>query len=418
MDNTPIKKKMNELSLSSSNTSNLNIQKKPRQKKIIFKQFNTEEKKQKLIDTQISNNNNRQNSFKSNNENKILTKTSIKEDKGKIKQPISFTHITRDLFLTKSPKKKNLNSPFRKVRNIKNEFEDDNILSRKTHHSNLSKKKNYDIEFSFLEQPELINNQSSNTHIIFRKKKKVFHLFNTHLINNEEDNNASIYSMTGLSNQKIFELNDIQKDFKKSIIGFSRKELDSSKKNFMDDDENNNSDDNISSDAISSDEENKIDKERYRMLQRIGKIYDSLDEEDITINDFYISPDNKFIIILDIIIAISTIYNLIYIPFFLGFNDIYCRKGSFLNFLTFFDIFIDIIYIIDNILPFFIALYSMDDALKTDLKEISRNYLKSYFIVDFLAAIPFKTLFSIFDKKCTDEGYLSAPLYQKNIYYL
>ncbi len=411
MDNLPNHQKSNESNINSPNTTTLNVLKKPRQKKIIFKQFNTEEKKS---DTQISYNNDRQDSLNSNNGNKIQLKSSIKDDRGKMK-PTSFTHITRDLFLTKSPKKKNLSSPYKIPRNVKNEFEDDYILRRKTHHSNLSKKKKFDIGFSFLEQPEPISSQSSNTHIIFGKKKKLPHLFN-----NEEDNNNSIFSMTGLSHQKILELNDIQKDFKKSVIGLSKKDLSILGKNFLDDDDedNNNSDNNFSSYANSSDEENKIDKERYRMLQRIGKIYDSLDEEDIAINDFYISPDNKFIIILDIIIAFFTVYNLIYIPLFLGLNDIYCKQGNFLNFITFIDIFTDIIYIIDNILPFFTALYSMDDALKTDLRIIRRNYLKGYFIIDFLAAIPFKTLFSLFDKKCTDEGYLSAPLYQKNIYYI
>ena len=415
MDNLPIQKKSNESNINSPNSATLNIQKKQRQKKIIFKQFNTEEKNEKRIDTPLSIHHNRQDSINS-NQSKIISNTSIKEERGKMK-PTSFTHITRNLFLTKSPKKKNINSPFRINKNIKNENEDEYILRRKTHHSNLSKKKKFDIGFSFLEQPEFINNKQSNTHIIFRKKKKISHLIN----NNEEDNNASIYSLTGLSRKKILELNDIQKDFKKSVIGLSKKDLNSLGKNYLDDeeeDEDNNNSNNISSDAISSEEENKIDKERYRMLQRVGKTFDSLDEEDIAINDFYISPDNKFIIILDIIIAIITIYNLIYIPLFLGLNDIYCRQVSFFNILTFFDIFTDIIYIIDNILPFFIALYTIDDALKTDLRVIRRNYLRSYFIIDFLAAIPFKTIFSIFDKKCNDEGYLSAPLYQKNIYYL
>ncbi len=164
-------------------------------------------------------------------------------------------------------------------------------------------------------------------------------------------------------------------------------------------------------------EKNDFDKENYRMLQKVGKIFDSLDEEDITINDFYIDPENKIIIILDILIAIFTIYNLIYIPFFLGYNDIYCRKGKFLGFLEIIDIFNDIILIIDNIISFFLA-FRVNEELKTELKEIRNNYLKKFFLIDFLAAIPFKTIFSIFDKKCNDKGYLSAPLYQNNIYYI
>ena len=47
--------------------------------------------------------------------------------------------------------------------------------------------------------------------------------------------------MTRLSHQKILELNDIQKDFKKSVIGFSKKDLSILGKNYMDDeDEDNN----------------------------------------------------------------------------------------------------------------------------------------------------------------------------------
>ncbi len=326
-------------------------------------------------------------------------------------RPSSFTKIKQDFFLTKSPKKKVLNSPQIKLKRNRLEDNEDSdiiILKRKTNY--ITKKKNKNLEFSFLEQPELYDN--SNTHIQLKKKKNHFHF------NGNDEDNISLFSLTGLTNHSIIKLNDIQKDFKKTIIGNTKiKQFNKGKSYFMEDylEEKKNETDSLIEEE--DEEKNDFDKENYRMLQKVGKIFDSLDEEDITINDFYIDPENKIIIILDILIAIFTIYNLIYIPFFLGYNDIYCRKGKFLGFLEIIDIFNDIILIIDNIISFFLA-FRVNEELKTELKEIRNNYLKKFFLIDFLAAIPFKTIFSIFDKKCNDKGYLSAPLYQNNIYYI
>jgi hypothetical protein len=238
--------------------------------------------------------------------NKIEKNHSITKEKS-----TSFTHIHRGLLLIKSPKKKS--SPLKKFKNnffqssIHQDSYDSNIYKKRT--TNLTKKKNKDMEFSFLEQPEIFNS-NANTHIHFQKKKRS-------IIDSDDNDNSNIFSLTRLSHNNILKLNDISKDFKKTVIGYSKiKEIHSNGKTFLmeDIDKENNTEHNSIFSEIH--EEKKIDIENYRMLQRIGKIYDSLDEEDIAKNNFYISPNNSIIIILDIIIAIFSVYNLIYIPFF------------------------------------------------------------------------------------------------------
>ena len=411
MEKYPLKTKSNDILAKVFQQRRFNSLKKgQRVKKISFKEFNSNNKNENEEESKVekSNSNNIKHSMISNYINKIEKNHSITKEKS-----TSFTHIHRGLLLIKSPKKKS--SPLKKFKNnffqssIHQDSYDSNIYKKRT--TNLTKKKNKDMEFSFLEQPEIFNS-NANTHIHFQKKKRS-------IIDSDDNDNSNIFSLTRLSHNNILKLNDISKDFKKTVIGYSKiKEIHSNGKTFLmeDIDKENNTEHNSIFSEIH--EEKKIDIENYRMLQRIGKIYDSLDEEDIAKNNFYISPNNSIIIILDIIIAIFSVYNLIYIPFFLGINDIYCIQGSYLNIFFLLDIIIDIIFIIDNILPFFTAFYTMDDVLNTELKNIQKNYLKSYFIIDFLAAIPFKTLFNILDRKCNDIGYLNTPLYQNNIYYI
>ena len=66
----------------------------------------------------------------------------------------------------------------------------------------------------------------------------------------------------------------------------------------------------------------KIDKEKFRILQHTGYVYDSLDDEEvedaIDINIYYISPDSLFIYFFDSIIAISSFYIIFYLPIYLA----------------------------------------------------------------------------------------------------
>ena len=67
---------------------------------------------------------------------------------------------------------------------------------------------------------------------------------------------------------------------------------------------------------------------------------------------------------------------------------------------------------------FFVAFYNFDEILKIDLKNIAKNYLDEWFILDLIAAIPIKTLLFLFDHKCKNFTFMINPLYHNNLNYL
>jgi len=56
---------------------------------------------------------------------------------------------------------------------------------------------------------------------------------------------------------------------------------------------------------------------------------------------------------------------------------------------TFINVFIDLFFVFDLVLNFFIAFYDEQMHLVDEPREIVRNYLRSWFIVDLAGSIPF-----------------------------
>jgi len=364
--------------------------------------------------------------------------TTINQISLDIKSPIKSTHTNLTSNQEKIHKKISKNPLFQKIHNRVRRKSTSRAINHSSHsfyninlEHKFTKKKtdlltnNDEHMFSFFEQPTLFEDleiKKTNTNIIKKKTSQIMH--------NEDENiddNASIYSKTHMTNKSIVRLADLQNEIRKSFIGFAQvmnSKITSAKSYLNEEAEDEKSsigeDENISHNSTQErieEEKEKILKDRLRVFQRMGEVYDSLDEEDVAISTTYILPTSKILKIIDFFVLIFSIYNLIYIPFFLGLNNVHCRQGKFFNFVNIIQIIMDITFIIDTIIPFFIAYYTIDDILKTNLAEISSNYLNSYFIIDLCAAIPFKLIFDIFDTKCKDIGYLSAPLYQNNVYY-
>ena len=74
----------------------------------------------------------------------------------------------------------------------------------------------------------------------------------------------------------------------------------------------------------------------------------------------------------------------------LSFNYFEENENYFLNYVL---ILIDIIYIIDVILNFLKGYRNFDEHLVFKKRKILKHYLKTWFIIDFLQAIPFFSLF-------------------------
>ena len=265
--------------------------------------------------------------------------------------------------------------------------------------------------FSFFQKPEHLE-EINNRNQYYSEKL---------LTNYFKDDNEQIFNRTKISNKNLVEINEITQDLKKSLIltpsTVKRPSKISKKTYLLEEDELFDELENNSNSE--SENEDKVDIEKYRDLQRKGLVYDSLDEcDDEDISKLFIHPDSLLLYYLDILIAVCVFYDLIFIPLYLGNNDIYCRQGSFFTFTNLFEIVINIIYIFDFFVYFFVGYYDEDDYLKTSLTSMFCHYFKNWFIVNLMSAIPFKTIFTIYDKSCQDIGFLSSYKYSSQFYYL
>ena len=266
-------------------------------------------------------------------------------------------------------------------------------------------------------------NKSQNSKL-FQEKNELFSLLKKPLYFKGENNdsnsiildNDKSFSLTGISNKNILELNEIRKELKDTFLGKSIiQEL--SKKSFIIDDI-----ENFESPEINiSNTINKLEKEKYRILIRKGYVYDSFDEdESLDEMEIYnnLNPDSFIVKCKDFLVFISVFYNLVYLPIFLAYNNIYCYSGNYVTYENIIENFIDIIFYVDMIITFFVGFYNFDEILILDYKSIAKNYFKSWFFIDLISAIPIKTLLTIFNKKCYNEDFLTNPLYNHNFYYL
>ena len=65
------------------------------------------------------------------------------------------------------------------------------------------------------------------------------------------------------------------------------------------------------------------------------------------------------------------------------------------------------------LLIFEFAYYDFDELL-VEFNLIAKHYLKTWFIIDFISAIPFLMIFNIFNEKYKNKSFLSHPFYGKN----
>ena len=241
--------------------------------------------------------------------------------------------------------------------------------------------------------------------------------------NNDSDSivldNSDQSHLNMLSNKNILQLNEITKELKNTFLGKGNKNFQNlNKKSFILDDiekyeRTNNSENNSS---------NFFEKEIYRVLSKKGYVYDSFDEEELLDEEIEIyhnlNPDSNIVNFKDFLIFLCVFYNLLYLPIFLAYNNIYCYFGNYFSLGNIVENLIDLIYLFDIIITFFIGFYNFDEILINDYKSIAKHYFKSWFVIDVISAIPIKTLLTIFNKKCYNKDFLNNPLYNHNYYYL
>ena len=155
-------------------------------------------------------------------------------------------------------------------------------------------------------------------------------------------------------------------------------------------------------------------KEKFRNLFQKKNLYDSFDsEEEEEIQNFFISPDNKIILLIDSLIILTTLFSMILTPYLLSNTKCFCLQK--IKYVDIVYIYTDILYIIDLIFGFFRAYYNYQFQLITNNNRIIRHYLITQFFFDFVQAIPFFSYMTLLCRK-TNNIITCAKFSMKNIH--
>ena len=159
---------------------------------------------------------------------------------------------------------------------------------------------------------------------------------------------------------------------------------------------------------INNDKNKEVD--RYRILMRKKYLYDSIDDEEEKdeLMDCYISPNSIYTKIFDILLFLSSLFYLTYVPYLISYNFFQKEKEN--NIWMIILVIIDIFYIIDIIINFFRAYQNFDENLVRKSKIIFMHYIKTWFIIDLIQAIPYFLLISFLEhiKKGNINNYLNT----------
>ena len=363
----------------------------------------------------------------------------IGNSKASKKQMNSSTIISKILKDNCYVKDNNFNNNFIKQKN-KNNILNDKILD-------IKKSKNKKVKFSSRLCLRNFNKKKSN---------KSNNKFNTIILADQfKQNNLLTILRTNKPNEMkndtnkimdIFAMDEVDKKLKESLISIDRTEL---RRELQELETNeicqvieklpviNNNNSNIETGLTNIyDDKNKEDKknefqdtnirlfkckstiysEKYRFLKRKTMVYDSLDDEEIEeveINSIYISPDSFIVYLIDSIILLSSFIELFYFSIYIAKKSDFCRNIYDFNEIMFY--FIDIFYIIDLITEFFRAYYNFDEFLIKKNSDICKRYLKSWFITDFIEAIPLYIIFNISEEKCNLDSVYQSSYYNLNM---
>ena len=135
--------------------------------------------------------------------------------------------------------------------------------------------------------------------------------------------------------------------------------------------------------------------EKLRKIKRIRNLYDSFGEDesdkDIEKNNYGLNPKSIFIDTYDMIILISTIFCLFYMPYRLARTKMIINDNEY--FVVYMIYFSEIIFVIDLIFGFFRWFYNNEMKLVSNSYMIITHYLYGDFFFDLIMAIPFYSIF-------------------------
>eukprot|EP00232_Nephroselmis_pyriformis_P004492 CAMPEP_0182913664 /NCGR_PEP_ID=MMETSP0034_2-20130328/38155_1 /TAXON_ID=156128 /ORGANISM="Nephroselmis pyriformis, Strain CCMP717" /LENGTH=562 /DNA_ID=CAMNT_0025050391 /DNA_START=251 /DNA_END=1936 /DNA_ORIENTATION=+ len=97
-----------------------------------------------------------------------------------------------------------------------------------------------------------------------------------------------------------------------------------------------------------------------------------------------IDPQSNGRVAWDLVLGFLIIYSVIIIPFRIGFD----KNSKKLSAAFIADVFVDAVFFLDMALNFLTGFYNEHEVLVTDRRTIAVNYLKTWFVVDFVSTVP------------------------------
>ena len=269
---------------------------------------------------------------------------------------------------------------------------------------------NYKID-NFLNSIQSNNNKNMNEGIFGQLTENQLYAINENI--NQEVNYIQLKKKLSLLKKRIeYNTHNTQKYSKKNLVvlhplgdsSITNESVDINNKN----EEKKYKANLIKKKSSKSNIKNENDPNRY--LKRKVNLYDSIDDEEYNdeLIDYYIAPDSLYLKIFDIFLLFSSMFYFVIIPYFLSTNFIILKDNKIWRIIL---ILIDLIYIIDLIINFFRAYQTYDEHLIRRTKKIFKHYIQTWFLCDFIQAIPYFSIFLFLGKNTNKNNELNVMYY-------
>ena len=157
----------------------------------------------------------------------------------------------------------------------------------------------------------------------------------------------------------------------------------------------------------------QINEQNYRKIIRTKILYDSFeDNESDNENEnkgFFLSPYGVFIQTFDFLMCISTLIVVIFNPYYISIMKCFCFPKPFL--IKYLYMFIDLLFICDLLLGFWRAYYNRKFQLVTKVRYITKHYISTQFLTDFIQSFP---VFTFINFQCERNVNRTCSQYSMN----
>ena len=141
---------------------------------------------------------------------------------------------------------------------------------------------------------------------------------------------------------------------------------------------------------------NMLTKTKTIAFQKINCIESEDSDANENYKGFALLPTSNIIFTFDLLLIFADLYTFIFLPLTVAQNKDLREKGHIIQEII--QYIIDLVFFLDFIISFFRGYYDYEMKIVRNNKLIINSYLKQYFCIDFIQAIPLYTIMRIFMK--------------------